>query len=243
MSHADELGLGPFSLPPDDGLSLEELSRAYAELVRGAQEPYEDGLQEESDAQPVGVDDSLAQADAACPLTPRSILEAILFVGHPQNEPLQSRQIAQLMRGVRPQEIDELIRDLNQQYAAERCPYEIRAVGAGYRMELRPEFAPLREKLRGWQKAARLSQPAIDVLAIVAYQQPVTREQVEQWRGKPSGAILNQLVRRQLLRVERSTSQGRRVTYYYTTTRFLELLGLNSLEELPRSEDLEDFSD
>lgn len=243
MTAQDDLGLHQFTLPPDDGLSLEELSQAYAALLRGARDPYDEapsGSGESVDDE-LPVDETSVQVDACCPLTPRSILEAVLFVGDPENRPLESREIAKLMRGVRPQEIDELVRELNEQYAAERCPYFIRAVGAGYRMELRPEFGPLRDKVSGKQKAARLSQPAIDVLAIVAYQQPVTREQIDELRGKPSGALLTQLVRRQLLRVERTTINGRRTVQYYTGQRFLEVFGLESLDELPHSQDVDRF--
>ncbi|GIW94548.1 MAG: transcriptional regulator [Pirellulaceae bacterium] len=240
----EDLGLEHFSRLPDDGVSLEELSRAYAELMRGTREPYEDEGEQPAAPEPASdlpLDPQAAEVDAACPLTPRSILEAILFVGHPENRPVESRQIARLMRGVRPEEIDELVRELNEIYAAERCPYEIRSVGSGYRLELRPEFAPLANKLQGRQKAARLSQAAIDILAIVAYQQPITRDAIDQLRGKPSGAILNQLVRRRLLQVERAVVDGRRVRQFRTTERFLQLFGLESLDELPQSEDMDRF--
>jgi segregation and condensation protein B len=75
-------------------------------------------------------------------------------------------------------------------------------------------------------------------LAIVAYNAPVTTEDVARLRGKPSGHVLLQLVRRQLLRVERDATLPRRVRYS-TTPRFLQLFGLESLDELPQSQDLE----
>jgi segregation and condensation protein B len=172
----------------------------------------------------------------ACDISPQSILEAMLFVGHPDNEPLTSQKVASYMRGVRPQEIDELIVELNQTYDEEGCPYHIASVGPGYQLALRDEFGALRDKFYGRIKAARLSQAAIDILAIVAYRQPLTREQVDRLRGKPSGAILTQLVRRELLGVERSTEKPR-TPRYHTTDRFLELFGLTSLQDLPKSPD------
>ncbi len=235
----EDFGLDRFSQPPDGGLSLEELSRAYADLMRGTREPYDDEMSAAPETADLPLDPQAAEVDAVCPLTPRSILEAALFVGHPENQPLESSSLARLMRGVRPEEIDEFVQELNEQYAAERCPYEIRSVGAGYRMELRPEFTPLGQKLRGRQKAARLSQAAIDVLAIVAYQQPITQEAIGQLRGKASGPILAQLVRRQLLRCEPTVVNGRRTRQYRTTSRFLEMFGLSSLDELPQSEDID----
>ena len=238
---ADEsLGLEAFRQPPDEeGLSLGQLGDALAGMLGAGHDPYE------TPAEQSGVDgegDSDAgdtRGDAACEITPRSILEAMLFVGHPQNEPLASKQVAALMRGVRPREIDTLVRELNRQYAARNCPYRIVAEGSGYRMKLRDEYARMRDMFYGKARQARLSQAAIEVLAAVAYNQPLTADEVNRLRGTPSGHILLPLVRRQLLRIERSDEKPRRSSYY-TTNRFLELFGLASLEDLPRSPDLEE---
>lgn len=171
-------------------------------------------------------------------ITPRSILEALLFVGDPQNRPIQPEMAASLMRNVRPDEIPELVRQLNAEYQKAGCPYHIVWEGGGYRMELRKPFWHLRHRLYARLRETKLSQAAVDVLAIVAYQQPITAEQVQQLRGKPSGHILSQLVQRQLLRTERA-QDGSRKAYYYTTERFLALFGLESLDELPQTEDIE----
>ena len=85
----------------------------------------------------------------ACEVNPRSILEAMLFVGLPGNVPLTAQQVAGLMRGVRPAEIDELVSDLNADYARSGRPYTIVSQGPGYRMTLREEFQPVRERLAG----------------------------------------------------------------------------------------------
>ncbi len=81
-------------------------------------------------------------------------------------------------------------------------------------------------------------QAAIEVLSIVAYNQPVTTDAVNRLRAAQSGAILSQLTRRQLLRVERFDDRPR-VANYSTTDRFLSLFGLESLSDLPRSEDID----
>jgi segregation and condensation protein B len=142
------------------------------------------------------------------------------------------------MRGVRPAEIDDLVRDLNEEYVAQQAPYTIVSVGPGYQMVLRPELASLREAFHGRIREARLSQATIDVLAIVAYHQPISTEQVDRLRGRPSGAILNQLVRRDLLAVSRDPANRSKIQYR-TTDRFLALFGLERLEELPKSHDLD----
>jgi segregation and condensation protein B len=177
-----------------------------------------------------------AAESEACAVTPRSILEAMLFVGDRQNRPLSAAQAAEMMRGVEPGEIPALVDELNRRYAAAGCPYHVIHDDAGYRMSLRKPFFALRDRFYGRIREARLSQPAVDVLAIVAYRQPLTAEQVGTLRGKPSGHVLAQLVRRGLLRIERAAG-SRRAAQYSTTTRFLRLFGLQTLADLPQSED------
>ena len=105
-------------------------------------------------------------------------------------------------------------------------------------MTLRTAFYPVRNRFYGKVREARLSQAAVDVLAIVAYQQPLSSEQVSRLRGRPCSHVLSQLVRRGLLRIERR-GEKLRTPYYFTTDRFLELFGLESLEDLPQSEELD----
>ncbi len=237
----DELDLDSFLDAPDDqGLSLDELSGSLANLIEGeGTDPYA------ADA-PLPCDDTdLLEAEVPldgeviCPVSPLTILEAMLFVGHPQNEPLTSRQVASLMRGVRPTEVDDLIVELNAKYDDEGCVYRVKSIDTGYRFELREEWQPIQENFYGKIREAKLSQTAIDVLAIVAYHQPIDRKEVESFRrGEASGTILAQLVRRELLRVEMTDEKPRR-KLHHTTDRFLELFGIGSLDELPQSQDFD----
>jgi segregation and condensation protein B len=239
------LGLDDIVEPDDQGLSLDELSRAYAALLNKGSDPYPDPAQSPGPEAAAAESAPLAEPpdvfpadDDACPVTPKSILEAILFVGHPANEPLASERIAALMRGVRPEEIDDLVTELNAQYAAEGCPYTILSVNLGYQLGLRPEFAPLRDAFYGRVREARLSQSAIDVLAIVAYQQPIAQDEIDRLRGKPSGSILSQLVRRDLLNLSRPAEKKAKPVYR-TTDRFLDLFDLDEVSDLPRSQEIE----
>ncbi len=220
-------------------MSLEQFSGALADLF-GIGAPEAAGAAETEEASATGEPAVAAEDDEqdAVEVSPRSILEAMLFVGRPDNAPLTSRQVASLMRGVEPDEVDQLVEQLNAEYAAHGAPYEIVSVGAGYRLVLRESFYPIRDKLYGRVRQAKLSQAAVEVLAIVAYNQPITAEELNKLRGTASGAILSQLVRRQLLRLERP-EQKPRTPRYYTTERFLELFGLASLQDLPRSQELD----
>lgn len=171
-----------------------------------------------------------------CSVNPLSIFEALLFVGCPGGEPLRPDRAAQLMRGVAADEIPELAAELNRRYTAAGCPYHVVLEGAGYRLRLRPEFCGLRDRVLGRTRQARLSYAAVETLAIVAYCQPISAEEVRRLRGVPSGAVLSHLVRRRLLRLERPAHAPRKALYR-TTERFLELFGLKSLADLPQSEE------
>lgn len=171
--------------------------------------------------------------------TPKTILEAMLFVGDRENKPLRADRAAEKMRNVSPEEIDKAVQQLNRDYRRLGCPYTIRKEDEGYRLILKNEFAPIRDKFYGNIREARLSQQAIDTLAIVAYRQPITADEVQKIRSQPSTSLLNQLVRRELLSVEQEIRGKKKVPIYRTTDRFLELFQLDSLDDLPISEDLD----
>lgn len=230
----------PGEADDDSGLSLSELSAAFTRMLGQGDDPYDSGPTPPP-AEPLAALRAVADPsfdDGECAVSPRSILEALLFVGHPQNQPLTSEQIAGLMRGVRPAEVDELVRELNAQYRADRRPYRIATASGGYRLTLRDRFARLRDRFYGKTREARLSPAALETLAIVAYNEPVAVERINDLRGKPSGAVLRQLVRRELVRIERG-AEAPRAQRYRVTKRFLRLFGLASLDDLPRGRDVD----
>ncbi len=238
--HVADLGLDQFeSISDEPGISLDELSEAYAQLMGKGRDPYQ--AEDEQVAEHVSAEEAVAEpppAEDACNICPRSIVEAILFVGHPGNEAVSAQQLASLMRGVPEREIADLVQELNDIYQTDGYPFRIVSEGAGYKMVLCEEFSSLRDAFYGRVREARLSQAAIDVLAVVAYHQGLTREKIDEMLGKPTGSLLSQLVRRQLLRLERPDTKPRRPRYY-TTDRFLALFGLSDVDELPRSQDLD----
>ncbi len=241
MDAAEALGLGDFlHADLEGGLSIDDLGRAYAELMSTGDDPYEPVQAETELAEIHDLVDRQTQRDDGEDLevTPRGILEAMLFVGDADDRGFTSRLIAGFMRGVSPDEVDELVAELNESYAEEGAPYEIVAGSDGYRMRLRPEFEGLRERFLGKIREARLTQAAVDVLSIVAYRQPIDREGVDQLRGQGSGALLNQLLRRKLLQLEIDPGPPKR-KLFRTAPRFLKQFGLESLEDLPHSQDLD----
>jgi len=166
-------------------------------------------------------------------ITPERIVESILFVGTSDNDPISGRLLASLMRGVSPDEIDTYVDRLNQSYEADQAAYRIIKEVLGYKMILSKQYVPVRNRFYGQIKEARLSQSIIDTLSIVAYHQPITKAKIDDLMGKSNGANINQLVRRDLLKIERSDDKKK---YYKTTERFLDLFGIDSVDDLPQSE-------
>ena len=228
----------------DAGLSLEELSQTYARIMGSGDVPYQDANQVNAVAVPTEtveqfdpLQDELIESDH-CPITPQSILEAILFIGRPDNKPILPDEIAALMRGVRTEEITELACELNRLYLQDSHAIQIASTGGGLRMQLADQLSDLRNRFYGKIRESRLSQTAIDCLALIAYQPGITRAMIEQQRGEPSGSVLNQLVRRELIQIRRSgEGKQNRINRYYPTERLLKITGLNSLDELPQVED------
>ena len=226
--------------------SLDALAEAFAQAMGTApdsqsaeEEGGDDGLpiaagEDEEEASQVAAEIDLPEdRDDCCPLSPRALLETMLFVGNRDGQALSPQRAAELMRGVEVGEIAGLVDELNELYQTTGCAYTIANEGAGYRMTLRDGFEVLCDRFYGRVREAKLSRAAVDCLAIVAYQQPISGEQVSRFRGKPSGHVLSQLVHRGLLRLDRS-SPKQRTAEYGTTERFLRLFGLESVDELPR---------
>lgn len=164
------------------------------------------------------------------------IIEACLFVG---GQPLSAKRLSALLESTADSIfIDQLVDDLNLEYASQQRPYEIRLGDGGYRIALRTEFEAVRNRVYGvGPREVKLSQDVLEVLALVAYQQPITHAAVEACGKQNVANILRQLLRRELITLTR-LDQSRNGVEYRTSARFLQLFGLGNLNELPRPEDL-----
>lgn len=164
-----------------------------------------------------------------------STLEAILLLAR---EPLGSRKLAQLAGLADGTEARTLVRALNQLYDAEGCAFRVEEVAGGLQLMSRPKFAPWLRRLQAVPVEVRLSAPAMETLAVVAYRQPVLRAEIEAIRGVQCGEILRQLMERDLVRIVGRSEDLGRPFLYGTTRQFLQAFGLRHLDELPRSEHL-----
>jgi len=184
--------------------------------------------------------DLQASEPSASPLPPRitatQVIEAAIFVG---GEPLTTKKLCYMLKGDYDLDaIERAIEELNRQYQDEGRPYEIRLGEGGYRMVLHEDFERLRHRVFGiGPREVKLSQDVLEVLALVAYRQPLSPEEIEELGKSKPGPQLRQLLRRQLISLERDPENRKRVTYS-TTKRFLSLFGLGSIDELPQADEL-----
>lgn len=238
-----------FQAPPaDGGLSIDRLAQAFAAMM--GNDPYAPadgpGAVMKVEVSPLLDDDaSTAVAEEGrFRVCPETILEAILFVGLPDGEPITSQRIAGLMRGVRPQEIDDLAADLRRRYRADNCPYEVVAKDAGWVMRLRPEYARFGTVVEARARTVRLDAEALDVLALVAWNQPVRRDRIVELGCDARPSVWRQLVRRGLLELVHDAPAsadnaagedrpGAAEPSYRTTRKFLEIFRLESIDDLP----------
>lgn len=163
------------------------------------------------------------------------IVEAILFAS---DAPLRAEEIARADESLDEDMVEGAIRHLQQRYLEDERAFDITEVAEGYQILTRPEFAPYLERFDTIPKPSRLSGPALETLAIIAYRQPLGRLEVEYVRGVSSAGVIRTLQDRGLIEVAGRAEGIGRPLLYGTTTRFLEHFGFRSLDDLPRPEEL-----
>ena len=156
-------------------------------------------------------------------------LEAVLFAA---GEPVGVERLCLGLETDRPT-LDAVAQRLMDQYSYERRGIRLLRLDASYQMCSAPEYADYVRKTLESRKPARLSQPALEVLAIIAYYQPVTRAYVDQIRGVDSSYTVGLLLERELIEECGRLAVPGRPIQYRTTQNFLRAFGLSSLEELP----------
>lgn len=166
-------------------------------------------------------------------------LEAVLFAA---GEPLSVAEIAAVMQLEKPQ-VWELLTNLSHIYEDEGRGLMLREVGGGYQLVTKPEHYRMLSSL-GKKKEVKLTNAAMETLAIIAFKQPVTRAEMEAIRGVKVDGVVNTLLELELIaEAGRKKALGNPILYA-TTDKFLTVFGLNSLEELPRpdSQEAQDYA-
>ena len=171
------------------------------------------------------------------------VLEALLFAA---TEPMEPSRLATILRDgpeggqgwpdVKDEEVREELAHLAERLAPRGLI--LREVAGGFRIGTAPDLSGWVAKLKGVVRPPRLSPPALETMAVIAYRQPISRAEIEAVRGVDCSGTLDTLVERGVIRISgRSDAPGRPILYS-TTPLFLEHFGLRDLEELPNSEEL-----
>lgn len=213
--------------------SLAQQLRALSAASRGLRSPIGEPRPHAIARSATNRDASAARDDRST--ARRSRLEAVLFLAR---EPLGLRKLAQLANLADGTEARTLLRSLRERYDERGCAFQVAQVAGGYQLLSRREFAPWLRPQAPAEREIRLSPPALETLAVVAYRQPVLRAEVEAIRGVACGEILRQLMDRDLLRIVGRSEELGRPLRYGTTKRFLEVYGLSNLDQLPWAKQL-----
>lgn len=172
--------------------------------------------------------DNTEALDLADPATLRGALEALLFVA---DAPLELSQLAAAVERPAP-EVAEALAALTADLDARGTGWQLRPAASGFRLYTRDKYAPVVERFLLDGQRSKLSQAALETLAVVAYKQPVTRARISAIRGVNVDGVVRTLLARELITevgVDPETGGG----LYRTTDTFLEKMGIGSVEELP----------
>jgi segregation and condensation protein B len=165
----------------------------------------------------------------------QQIVEAVLFAA---DAPLTSGEIARADETLDEDQVEEALRQLRAEYDDASRSFQLVELAEGHQILTRPEFAPYLERFDNVPRPSRLSGPALETLAIIAYRQPLGRIEMEYVRGVSVAGVIKTLQERNLIDVVGRAEGLGRPLLYGTTQHFLEHFGFRSLEDLPRPEEL-----
>ncbi|MBU6181605.1 MAG: SMC-Scp complex subunit ScpB [Verrucomicrobia bacterium] len=179
------------------------------------------------------------------------IIESILFASQ---KPVSAKELTAFLKGAAEAakenpaiacfaktnraQLDDAIQQLEQEYAATGRSFEIRESAAGWQLVTKADFAPWLRQLFPENRQARLSAPAMETLAIIAYRQPITRADIEAVRGVAVDGVMQTLLDRNLVRIAGRAEIAGRPLLYETTQHFMEHFGLKNLDDLPNATEL-----
>jgi segregation and condensation protein B len=191
-------------------------------------EPGDPAKPDATEPEPAAAEGVLGRPDLADPAVLRAAVEAVLFVS---DAPVTATALAAGLQRPVP-EIEAALRDLARELANRGSGVELREIGEGVRLYTRPELAgPIESFLMDGQRV-RLTQAALETLAVVAYRQPVTRARISAIRGVNVDGVVRTLIARGLI-TEVGSDPDTGGGLFRTTELFLEKMGLRSLDELP----------
>jgi segregation and condensation protein B len=168
----------------------------------------------------------------------RSIIEALLIAS---DVPIGVGKIASVLSGVEAREIRTYVDDLNNEYLSTGRSFKVTEVAGGFQLMVHPEYASWARRLLREKAPARLSQAALETLAMIAFRQPLTKAEVEHIRGVTVDGVLRHLLEKGLIRISGRADGPGRPLLYGTTRDFLKHFGLKTLSDLPKLREVEEL--
>ena len=164
----------------------------------------------------------------------KSAIEALLFVSE---KPVVLDQLKEVFPELKPSQIHDLIKQLQEEYVNREAGMMVVEIAGGFQMLSNSHAAPYIREFYKTKTKEKLSRPALESLAIIAYKQPVGRAEVEVIRGVNSDGTIAHLLNKGLIRITGRKEVPGRPFLYGTTKEFLEYFGLKSLEDMPKMEE------
>ena len=166
----------------------------------------------------------------------RDIIEVLIFIS---DNPVSISQLREALgKEAEGHDLEQLIRDIGEEYVQRKSPVELRFIAGGWQLATKKEYSGYIRKLFKERTTLKLSNSALETLSIVAYKQPITRNEVEEIRGVEASGVLETLLERRLVKISGRKETVGRPILYGTTTEFLRHFGLSHLSELPSLEEL-----
>lgn len=162
----------------------------------------------------------------------KRVIEALLFASPDPLSLVKIREVTDTILPLRPRQLRDILNTLKQEYVTQQRAFQLEEIAQGYVLRTYEEYAPYVELLYRHKRGEKLSYASTEVLAIIAYRQPITRPQIDAIRGVDSSGTLMQLIERQLIEPIGKLEAPGRPTLYGTTKEFLKHFGLKDLSEL-----------
>ena len=174
-----------------------------------------------------------------------SIIEALIFAS---DESIPASEIINAIKEIdgdeieiTPKDVDAAVDEINKYHEENDRPFQIIRIANGYTFATKPEYAKYVGYLSTEKSKRRLSQAALETLAIIAYKQPITKPEIEQIRGVNSDYMINTLLEKNLVTIKGRAETIGRPLLYATTDEFLKYFGLNTIADLPKPREIEEI--
>ena len=169
----------------------------------------------------------------------KPVIESLLFVA---DEPLPFKQLCKVLGDIPEEDVKAALGELAADYESRGSGLEVREIAGGWRISTRPQHHEFIRKYLKSRPSARLSLPALETLAVIAYKQPITIPEILEIRGVTSSSAIKTLLEKRLIVTKGRKETVGRPMMYGTSKEFLIQFGLKDLTELPSIEDFEDFA-